>query len=140
MLGACRERYPRSAIAPSSTSSCIASRARPGSPQATSSRERGELRRGSIVRCSERALFDLARIFEKADGDGGAAAGRAVDAHRAAVQIDQRLGQRKTEAGAGVASRQAAVDLREGLERPRDVLRRYADPGVSDDEVDEPGF
>jgi len=33
-----------------------------------------------------------------------------------------------------------AVDLREGLERPRDVLRRYADPGVSDDEVDEPGF
>src|ERR1700687_5322984 len=45
------------------------------------------------------------------DGEPGALAEGAVDRDRAAMQLDDRLAQRQTEAGPLVAARQAAVDL-----------------------------
>src|SRR5437764_6223572 len=71
------------------------------------------------------------------DPDLGAEAGCAVDRDQSAVQLDNRLAQRQAEAGAVVAPRYPAVDLAEGGERGRDVLRRHADPGVGDFDCDQ---
>src|SRR5258708_38196437 len=52
-------------------------------------------------------------------GDPRADALAAVDGERAAMQLDQRLGERQAETGPALAARIGVVDLAEGLHRPR---------------------
>ena len=65
------------------------------------------------------------------DGDAGARAPRAVDRQSAAMQIEQRLGERQAEAGAFVAPLQPAVDLTERLERDLDIGLRHTNAGIA---------
>src|ERR1044071_4462379 len=71
----------------------------------------------------------IARGGGEPDGERRPASGRALDVDRAAVQVDERLDDRKAEAGAGAAAlvRRAAV---EAIEEPTRVLLRDALTGV----------
>src|SRR5437763_6755033 len=68
--------------------------------------------------------------------NAGALAGFAGNRQAAALQFDQRLGQRQAEAGALIAAGQLVVDLLEWREGDRDLVRRHADPGIADGDGD----
>src|SRR5262249_26879473 len=55
-----------------------------------------------------------------------------VDAHRAAVQLDQGFGDREPQAGALVALRVLALDLLEGAAEAGEGVARNADAGIAD--------
>ena len=75
------------------------------------------------------------RLQRQTEGEATAAArSRALGTHVAAVQFDQALDQRQTDAQAAAATVQALVRLTERLEDARQHLSIQADPGVADGE------
>ena len=75
------------------------------------------------------------RLPRQTDGEAAALAGRAVQAHFAAVQARKPRNEGQTQAGALILAGQAAVDLDEGLKEPGLILQRDADAGVADGEA-----
>ena len=82
--------------------------------------------------------FDLARrgapfrpVHDDAEREGAAAAGRALDADRAAHLVRERLADRETQPGAAEAARDRRVDLGKRLEQMRLLVFGHADPGVA---------
>ena len=67
----------------------------------------------------------------KCDHDPGAASGFAVDGDLALHQIDQSPDDRHSQPAATEPPRGACFGLFEGVENPRDLRLRHADPGVA---------
>jgi hypothetical protein len=68
----------------------------------------------------------------KDEREGRALAGCALDPHRAAVQLDEALGERQAEAGAFRLPQVVAAGLAEFLEDERLLVGGDADAGVDD--------
>src|SRR5262245_14977807 len=64
--------------------------------------------------------------------DPRAAPEGALDDHAAAVQVDECRGEGKAEPRTFVSPGEAVIDLDEGLEYLRDIVRRHADAGIGD--------
>src|SRR3954470_22331678 len=71
----------------------------------------------------------LALALGQGDADGGADARRALHLQLAAVHLDQRLGQRQTQARALLGLGVLALDLLERPGQPLQILGRDADAG-----------
>jgi hypothetical protein len=98
--------------------------------------------RAAAAAVSSRAGLRLRRgvrrpraVGREDDGEGRAPAGLALDRDVAAEHAAEVPGDGQTEPGPAVVPGGRRVRLAERLEQPRHLLRRHADPGVGDPEL-----
>ena len=101
-----------------------------GQQDASAGRHGLQAQFGNSGRLGQFFQAELALAETGGKPEGAALAGHALRAGLAAHQARQPPGDGEPEAGAAVAARGGGIDLLEGREQVRDLLRRNADAGV----------